>query len=131
MSKSPTGCRLNNTSRECKKNFNPTLSCRVENLLQLRVFTCRVAGNKRKEVAKFLHASFLHVWITAFTRYNLGEVDASQCSGIPIVWQWFAVTDVVDADTWCEYMQSQWAKDLGTKFPWAIVGLAVGLGVEV
>jgi len=54
-----------------------------------------------------------------------GNVDSSR------FWKLVSITDWVDTATWCEYVQSQWAKDAGPMFAKAFNAVADALAVEV
>lgn len=55
----------------------------------------------------------------------VGLVDSSD------VWDDVWIMDFVDVKTWCEYAQSQFAKDLGPIFALAFKGVAAGLAAQV
>merc|ERR1712168_339335 len=67
------------------------------------------------KVAPALHLSY---------KYH-GRVESSN------VWDYLDVIDWVDSNTWCEYAQSQYARDANWKYAGSVKGVAVGFGVEV
>lgn len=98
---------------------------------RLKMIQLNRSGDK-KMLEKMGHEWLLTVFPALKGSYDyVGGVDASQCSGIPIVWDGFGVTDFVDVDTFCEYTQSQWVKDIQVKYPGVFKGLGIGIGVEV
>jgi len=67
-----------------------------------------------------------HVFPALGVTYKaIGQVDSSDA------WDQFAVMDWADSATFCEYMQSQWAKDGGKKYSTAFKANAASFGVEV
>jgi len=80
----------------------------------------------QKALEKFSIDLHSHVFPALGVTYkSLGSVDSSDA------WDQFAVMDWVDAATFCEYMQSQWAKDGGKKYYSAFKANAAAFGVEV
>jgi len=80
----------------------------------------------QKSLEKFSFDLLQHVFPALGVTYKaIGQVDSSDA------WDQFAVMDWVDSATFCEYMQSQWAKDGGKIYASAFKANAASFGVEV
>merc|ERR1711962_67480 len=92
---------------------------------RLKIISMRRVGDIRSAM-KAGHDVILTIFPALKVSYNyIGSVDSSQ------VWNTFDVVDWDDVATFCEYIQSQWVKDMPKKYPNLSKGFAAGLAVEV
>jgi len=83
-------------------------------------------NGEKDAVAKMANELLLKVFPPLGVSYKYtGQVDSSR------FWNFITIMDWVDTATWCEYGQSQWAKDAEAMFAKALEGVAQALAVEV
>jgi len=92
---------------------------------RLKIVSMRRVGDIRSAM-KAGRDVILTVFPALKVSYNyIGQVDSSQ------VWNTFDVVDWNNVETFCEYIQSQWVRDMPKKYPNLSKGFAAGLAVEV
>jgi hypothetical protein len=110
------------------KAASPLPDCRVIDLKkgERLILMSMSRTDKTKAAMKMARELVLRGFPPLGVSYKyVGEVDSSE------VWEDFSIMDFIDVKTWCEHVQSQFAKDIGPIFARAMKAVAGGLVVQV